>query len=136
MASGMAKLKGSTWWGGTAIWYTIANPEFSPVVFGPYRWGLTFLAEHRLLWELAMSGGVIFTFLVEIGFPFLVWFPRLRPFMLVGAILLHTGIATFMGLTVFSIFMMVLLMSYIPPAVVRRWAETGGRLFEWPRAKT
>jgi hypothetical protein len=133
-ASGASKLKGGSWWGGTAIWYTIANPEFSPVVFSPYRWGLTFLAEHRPLWEIAMSGGVIFTLLLEIGFPFLVWFPRLRPYMLVGAILLHTGIATFMGLTVFSIFMMVLLMSYIPPAVVRRWADSGGRLFEWPRA--
>ena len=61
------------------------------------------------------------------------WIPRVRPYALIAAILLHTGIATFMGLTVFSMFMMVLLMAYIPPSVVRRWADTGGRLFEWPR---
>ena len=135
MASGLAKLKGGMWWSGNAIWYTVANPEFSPVVFGPYRWALNFLAEYRLLWEIAMSAGVVFTLVVEIGLPFLIWRPRLRPYVLIAAIMLHVGIATFMGLTVFSIFMMVLLMAYIPPTVVRRWADSGGRLFEWPRMK-
>ena len=115
------------------MWLTIANPEFSPVVFAPYRWVLDFLCEHRILWEILMSGGVVFTLVLEIGLPFLVWNRRLRPYVLVAAIFLHTGIATFMGLTVFSMFMMILLMAYIPPEVVRRWVDTGGRLFEWPR---
>ena len=103
---------------------------FSPTVFAPYRWFLGFLSDHRWLCELVMSFGSVYTLVLEIGFPFLVWRPRLRPYMIIGGILLHTGIATMMGLTVFGLFMMSLLMSFIPPEVVRYWLEVSkGRLF-------
>jgi hypothetical protein len=124
-ASGLAKLKGPAWWNHTAVWYTIANPEFSPTVFRPYLWFLTQLANVRWLWEIMMTVGTGFTLFLEIGFPFLVWRRVLRPYMLILAILLHTGIAVFMGLTVFGLFMMTLLMAYIPPETVKRWLELG-----------
>ncbi|HLW64463.1 MAG TPA: hypothetical protein VKS79_04025, partial [Gemmataceae bacterium] len=129
-ASGLSKLKGNAWWNHTALWYTLANPEFSPTIFPPYRWLLTQLSQHRWLWELNMTAGVLFTLVLEISFVFLIWRPRLRPYVVIAGILLHTGIAIFMGLTVFSLFMMVLLMSYIPPVAVRYWLEVSqGRLF-------
>jgi hypothetical protein len=135
-ASGLAKLKGGAWWSHQAIWLTIANPEFSPTVFGPYRWFLEFLADHRLLCEIMMSAGAVYTLALEIGFPFLVWRPRLRPYLVIAAVLLHVGIATMMGLTVFSLLMMLLLMSFIPPETVRQWLVVGkGRLFSL-RAET
>jgi len=128
MASGLSKLKGAAWWNHTAIWSTMANPEFSPTVFAPYRWFLVWLADHRWLWEVLMSFGGYFTLILEIGLPFLIWRPRLRPYVVAAGVLFHTGIATVMGLTVFSLFMMVLLMSFIPPEAVRRWLDYGGRL--------
>jgi hypothetical protein len=85
-----------------------------------------------------MSGGVVFTLAVEIAFPFLVWTRRLRWVMIVGAVLLHTGIALIMGLTGFSLIMLVLLLAFVPNESVRRLlglaervpslAPAGGRL--------
>lgn len=72
-ASGTAKLQGSSWWNGTALWGVMANPEFSPMHLDWYLAILRFLCEHRALWELVTSGGVIYTILLELGFPFLVW---------------------------------------------------------------
>jgi hypothetical protein len=126
-ASGLAKLKGPAWWNHSAIWRTIVNPEFSPTVFQPYMWLMMQLSGMRWLAEIVMSIGAAYTLFLEIGFPFLVWRPTLRPFMLMAAILLHTGIAVFMGLTVFGLFMLVLLMAFIPPETVKRWLEVGDR---------
>src|SRR5262249_3919613 len=92
------------------------------------RWFLVQLADHRWAWELFCTFGAIYTLVLEIGLPFLIWRPRLRPYMVMGGVLLHFGIATIMGLTVFSLFMMVLLLSFIPLEVVRKWLESGGRL--------
>jgi hypothetical protein len=38
----------------------------------------------------------------------------------IGAVLLHTGIALFMGLVGFSLMMLALLVSFIPPSTVRQ----------------
>jgi hypothetical protein len=51
---------------------------------------------------------------MEIGFPFLIWLRRTRWVMLGMAVAMHTGIALFMGLNTFSLFMLTLLMAFIP----------------------
>ncbi len=107
------------------MWYTLMNPEFSPTVFGPYMYVLRHIVTQRWLVELLMSFGAIYTIFLEISFAFLVWRPRLRPYMVMMAILLHTGIAVMMGLTLFGLFMMTLLLSYIPPETVKQWLELG-----------
>jgi hypothetical protein len=119
MSAGLSKLKGPSWWAGTAPWFTMNNPEFSPVHITMFRDFVTFLCNHRLLWEIYMSVGVIFTLIVEIGFPFCVW-TRLRPVFVAGAILLHLGIALNMGLHVFSLFMFTLLLAWMTPESIRR----------------
>jgi hypothetical protein len=119
MSAGLSKLKGPSWWAGTAPWFTMNNPEFSPVHITMFRDFVTFLCEHRMLWEIYMSAGVIFTLVVEIGFPFCVW-TRLRPVFIAGAILLHLGIAINMGLHVFSLFMFTLLLAWMTPESIRR----------------
>jgi hypothetical protein len=118
-ASGLSKLLGSSWWGGTALWATFANYSFAPVHVPIYRWCLEFLTQHRLLWELVMEGGVAFTLFTEIGLPFLIWVPRWRWFMIICSTLLHLGIGLFMGLVCFSLFMLCLLSSFLPPETVR-----------------
>jgi hypothetical protein len=121
IAAGLSKLQGATWWSFNAIWFTMANPEFSPMHLEIYDWSLRFLCRHRLLWELFMSGGVVFTLFMEIGFPFLVWNRRLRWTMVASAAMLHTGIALFMGLNTFGLMMMLLVSSFIPLEAVERF---------------
>jgi hypothetical protein len=120
MGSGWSKLMGSAWWNGTAIWYTVANPEFANLHLNYYRELIVWLCRHRILWEISMTSGAMFTLLVEVGFPFLVWYPRMRWVMVAGAIMLHTGIALVMGLTGFSLMMLSLVVAFIPPATVRQ----------------
>jgi hypothetical protein len=120
MSAGLAKLKGDSWWRGTAVWYTMTNPEFSPLHIGAFRTALIWLCqdENRWLWESYMNVMNIFTLTLEIGFPFLVW-TRLRPIFVFGAILLHLGIALNMGLIMFSLFMFALLLAWMSPSAIR-----------------
>ncbi len=119
LASGLSKLQGSTWWQGAAPWGTMANYEFSPLGFQLYSDFLRFLARHRWLWELAMTSGSVFTLFFEISFAYLVWLPRWRGVMVIGAVLLHTGIALFMGLVTFSLIMLTAVLAFVPAELVR-----------------
>ncbi len=127
LASGTSKLLGSAWWNGTALWFTLANYEFSPMRYSWFYDMLWFLCEHRWLWEIVMAGGVLYTLVLEIGFPFLVWIPRLRGVMVVGAIMLHTGIAFTMGLNTFGIIMITMVISFVPADTIRRMFGLLGR---------
>jgi hypothetical protein len=119
MASGMSKLLGSTWWNGTALWACYANWSFAPLKVSIYYHTLVFLCQYRWLWEIVMGSFVLFTLFMELSFSFLVWLPRFRWLMVGGAVLLHTGIGLFMGLVTFSMFMICLAASFIPPQAVR-----------------
>jgi hypothetical protein len=126
LASGLSK-RGDVWWNGQAVWYTMANPEFSPMHFPSYVDGLVFLCRHRWLWETAMNLGALFTLAMEIGFPFLVWVRPLRWLMLASAVVLHTGIAVFMGLNTFSLFMMTMLVAFVPLEAIAWLVRLPGR---------
>jgi hypothetical protein len=121
MSAGLSKLKGDSWWNGSAPWYCMTNPEFSPLHLPFFRDALYWLCQDqwRWLWELHMNVVDIFTLSLEIGLPFLVW-TRLRPIALTGSIMLHMGIALNMGLVVFSLFMFTLLLAWMPPFAIRR----------------
>lgn len=119
LSAGLSKLKGQSWWNGSAPWFTMNNPEFSPVHISWFRDFVSFLCQDRWVFEFYMTAGVIFTMIVEIGFPFCVW-TRLRPWFVAGAILLHLGIALNMGLIVFSLFMFALLICWMTPESIRR----------------
>jgi hypothetical protein len=122
MAAGLSKLKGQTWWNHNAYWETVANPEFTMIQFEWYESMMRSMASIRPLYALIAAGVVIHTFVAEIGLPFLVW-TRARPWILIIGFLLHAGIAVFMGLTIFSLLMMIMLLAYLPGAAIR------GRLF-------
>jgi hypothetical protein len=121
-ASGLSKLQGPAWWSGVAVWGTMANYEFSPMRLQIYNAFLQFVCQHRWLWELVTTGGSYFTLAFEIGFGVLIW-TRLRSTMVVAAVLLHTGIALFMGLVTFSLMMMVAVLAFIPGTLVREFIE-------------
>jgi hypothetical protein len=121
LAGGTSKLLGTTWWSATSLNVVLLNNNFAPLDTKPYFNLMTFLANHRVLWELVVSGGVVFTLCVEIGFPFLVWDRRWRWVCVCGSVLLHTGIGLFMGLTTFSLMMMIMVLAFVPPEVVKEW---------------
>lgn len=120
LAAGLSKLLGGAWWNGTALWWTLANYEFTPLRYPAYAESLRWLCRHRWLWEVVMTGGVLYTLALEISFPYLVWQPRWRPLMVWGAVLLHTFIAVTMGLVGFGLFMLALVLSFVPGTAVRR----------------
>jgi hypothetical protein len=127
LASGTSKLQGPAWHNGSALWQTITNYEFAGPPPEMVTNGLRFLSEHRWLWELAMNAGAYFTLALEIGLPILIWFPRWRGPLICAAAALHTGIALMMGgLGVFSVLMLTILASFIPPEVVHRFLERIG----------
>jgi hypothetical protein len=131
-ASGLSKLQGPVWWNGTAVWGTMANYEFSPQL-QIFRAFLSFLSRHRWLWELVMTGGSYFTLVFEVGFAFLVWNRRLRWIMVLSAVLLHMGIAIFMGLVTFSLMMLTLVLAFVPSSAVLEFLCRWGRRPVGPR---
>jgi hypothetical protein len=120
LASGTSKLLGSSWWSGTAPNLVLLNYEFAPFNVRLYYDTLAFLSRHRLLWELQTSFGVIFTLVVEIGLPFLIWNRSTRWLFICGSVMLHTAIGLTMGLTSFSLMMLAMLLAFVPPEAVRQ----------------
>src|SRR5262249_27032635 len=122
MVSGLSKLQGSAWWGGTAVWSTLANFEFAPMAFEinhvqVYNEFLRLLGRHQLLLNTFLTGAGLFTLAFEIGYAFLIWRPSTRWVFLSGAIVLHGLIGLFMGLKTFSLMMLVMNMAFL------RWEE-------------
>jgi len=118
MASGLSKLKGTTWWNTTAYWDTLVNPEFTMVYYRAYEEMVRKVISARPVYAVMAAFGIAFTFITEIGFPMLVW-TRLRPYFVMLGLMLHFGIGALMGLVVFSLFMMAMLLGYIPGRVIR-----------------
>lgn len=127
LASGTSKLLGSTWWSGTSLNLVMLNPSFAPMEWAPYYYLMKSLATHRWLWESVMSMSIVFTLLLEVGFVFLIWDMRWRWAVICGSVMLHTGIALFMGLTTFSLMMIIMLASFIPPETIRGFVDQIGQ---------
>ena len=118
LAAGLSKLKGPGWWTGNAFWDVMINPEFAMLRYAWFESLVRSLASIKPLYYAITTGGVWFTLFLEIGFPFLVW-TSLRPLMLWLAVLLHAGIGILMGLNLFELLMMVMMLVYLPPGVIR-----------------
>ena len=109
MFSGMEKLKGPSWWDGTAIWEALSFYDFTLFNF-------SFLLSAPML----SAALVIFTILFEIYFPVLVWVPRLRKFMLMAGFFLHLGIAFSLNIYFFSFIMLSSYILFISPEFLRK----------------
>jgi len=92
--SGMEKLKGMSWWDGTAVWSVLAN---SQMVIGDLTW-----MRHLPLLIVFIS---FTTILFEVYFPVLVWVKPLRKYFLMAGVLFHVGIGTVMALWSFAFLM-------------------------------
>ena len=120
MSSGLAKLKGTTWWDATGNWTTLTNGEFSLIHYHWYKSLVGLWIENRGLWLASLTCMTYFTLGLEISFPFLAW-SRLRPWVVTGAVILHSMISALMGLVIFELLMMTMLLSFYPASVVRAY---------------
>jgi hypothetical protein len=130
LMAGMSKLLGTTWWAGTAPSLFLLNYSFAPFDTPIYTRTILWMLEHRWLWEVMCSAGVVLTLCVELGLPFLIWNPKLRWLMMCGSVMFHTMIGLLMGLVTFSLMMIILLLAFMPPEVMR---EILVRLGRWLR---
>ncbi|HJQ79349.1 MAG TPA: HTTM domain-containing protein, partial [Lacipirellulaceae bacterium] len=107
--SAMGKLQGETWWTGDAVWYSVATLEYQSI-------DMTWLWHYPWLVNLLTHGTVAF----ELLYPALIW-PRLtRPWVLLMAVLVHGGIALFLGMPTFGLVMLIGNLAFISPKTVRK----------------
>lgn len=108
-SAGLAKLQGPSWWNGTALWGTMTAGEFASADF-------TWLVDHPWIINALTHGSLA----LEILYPVLVWFGAIRPLMIVGAVLLHLGIAAVSpGLTEFGLGMIAANLAFASGAWLR-----------------
>jgi predicted DCC family thiol-disulfide oxidoreductase YuxK len=101
--AGLAKLQGPSWWTGVALWKTMNTGEFAGI-------DLTWLAAWPILINVLTHSSLLF----ELLYPVLIWVKILRPLMLVGAVVLHLGIAvTNPGLTEFALAMLTANLAFV-----------------------
>ncbi len=93
--SAFFKVRGHVWVNGTALYYILRTDAFS----------LPGWSDRLILSALFVTVGTYATILFELAYPWLVWQHRYRYVITAGAVLLHTGIAVFMGLPWFSMAM-------------------------------
>lgn len=91
MYTGFEKLKGQSWWDGTALWTVLGNPQMVVTDF-------SFIRNFPLL-----IGVLTFsTILLEVYWPILVWSKKYKNYILLAGLFFHTGIAVSMQLYQFS----------------------------------
>ncbi len=88
----LAKLQGTLWLNGTAVYYTMRVSEFNAT-----SWNVPLTENHYFV-----VASTYFTILFEIAFPFLIWFKRPKFFIIIAGIFLHVGIWVFMRIDNFS----------------------------------
>ena len=105
--AGLAKVRGPSWWNGTALWGTMAAGEF-------VTWDFTSISGWPLIVNLLTHASLGF----ELLYPILVWIPLLRPLMIAGAVLLHLGIALVApGLLEFGLAMIAANLAFVSGAL-------------------
>ena len=110
---GLSKLRGTSWWDGSAMWFSIANSEYQSI-------DLTWLVQYR--WLIALLTHV--TVFWETFYPVLIW-PRVtRPVMLCMAVCVHGGIAMFLGMPTFGLAMLIGNLAFVSPHIVRSVVAT------------
>lgn len=117
--AGFAKLKGDSWWTGEAMWQVIANGEYQTMDLTWMAWvpWLPYLLAHVIVaWE--------------VSFCFLIWNPRLRPFVLAIGTGMHLSIGAFLGMWTFGLIMTYAYFSFADADRLRAFGERCRALFD------
>jgi len=105
---GISKMRGETWWDGSALWFAFASLEYQSL-------DMTWMVKHR--WLLALLTHI--TVFWEAFYCFLVWPKLTRPIVLAMAVLVHAGIGLCLGMKTFGLVMIIGNMAFLSPELVR-----------------
>lgn len=108
-----SKLLGEAWWTGEATWMALANLEYQSL-------DLTWTAHYPRVLELITHATVFW----ELSFPFLIWNPRWRPWLLAMGTLVHLGIGAFLGMWTFGLIMIFGYAAFLPATGLRHLFAT------------
>lgn len=101
--TGWEKLKGGSWWDGTALWSVMANPQMTTMDFSFLR---------SIPWIIPVVAYL--TILFEVYFPVMVAWSKTRYLWLLMGVLFHAGIGLFMGLGPFATTMISTYFLFLP----------------------
>ena len=105
---GIGKMRGETWWDGSATWLSVASLEYQSL-------DMTWLVQYR--WLLALMTHV--TVFWETFYCFLIWPKLTRPICLLLAVFVHGGIALFLGMKTFGLMMLIGNLAFVHPETVQ-----------------
>jgi hypothetical protein len=105
--SGSTKCLGSGWWNGSSLWRTLIRPPFN--VIDP---------EMLVRWKYLFPVAAISIWVLEIGYPFLIWSSKTRKIWLICICALHAGIGLTMGMYLFALIMIILNMAAFGPGLI------------------
>ncbi len=120
---GIGKALGPTWWNGEAIWTALMQPQFMQM-------DMTWMSEYIFIAQILCWS----TLIVEIGYPFFIYYSKTRNFMLVSIVCLHLGIAIFLGLSLFASLMIILNVSAFGGSLVKSFKSTTIQVFKKPNS--
>lgn len=107
--TGFEKLKGGSWWDGTALWSVLANPQMT-------SFDLSFV--RAVPWVIPIVAYI--TVLFEIYFPVMVAWPKYRNTWLLLGVFFHAGIGIFMGLGPFATTMISTYFLFLDPELLNK----------------
>jgi hypothetical protein len=110
--TGLEKLKGTTWWEGSAVWYVMGNDNI-------VSYDLSFF--QNMPWLVAVM--TFSTLIFEIYFPMAIWLQPLKRLWLILGVGLHGLSAVFMGLIYFAPIMMSAYLLFLDPVYIRKKIE-------------
>lgn len=105
-----AKMEGSTWWDGTAIYYALHMEDF-------YRFPVPYLFDNIITIKLATWS----TLAIELSLWTLVWIRSLRYYVLAAGVILHLGIDWSMNLPFFEDLMIASYVLFLKPEDIERF---------------
>lgn len=113
---GLSKLRGEMWQDGSALWFAAASYEYQSL-------DLTWLGRFPAIVATMTHG----TLLWETFYCVLIWPRATRPWMLFIAVMVHGGIALFLGMFTFGFMMIIANMAFVDPETTRRICQVGRR---------
>ncbi|KYG65225.1 hypothetical protein AZI87_11735 [Bdellovibrio bacteriovorus] len=116
--TGWEKLKGGSWWDGTALWSVMANPQMTTFDFSFLR---------SIPWVIPVIAYL--TIIFEIYFPAMVAWPKTRNLWLLLGVFFHAGIGIFMGLGPFATTMVSTYFLFLDPLILERALKGPKHLF-------
>ncbi len=109
---GLGKLRGEMWWDGSAMWYSIASYEYQSI-------DMTWTGHFAILSSMVTH----LTLFWEVSYCALIWPRWTRASTLAIALLVHGGIALFLGMFTFGLMMIVANLAFITPQQMRTLFE-------------